>query len=88
MVRKALSAVARVDRRYGLTAAVKLLAGLPDPRLARAGLDRTPTFGALRGARGAVADAAPAALRHGRLGGLHAGRASRWSCSPAPAARS
>ena len=48
MVRKALSAVARVDRRYGLTAAVKLLAGLPDPRLARAGLDRTPTFGALR----------------------------------------
>jgi len=48
MVRKALSAVARVDRRYGLTAAVKLLAGRPDPRLARAGLDRTPTFGALR----------------------------------------
>ena len=48
MVRKALSAVARVDRRYGLTAAVKLLAGLPDPRLQRAGLDRTPTFGALR----------------------------------------
>jgi ATP-dependent DNA helicase RecQ len=48
LVRKALSAVARVDRRYGLTAAVKLLAGLPDPRLLRAGLDRTPTFGALR----------------------------------------
>jgi ATP-dependent DNA helicase RecQ len=48
MVRKALSAVARVDRRYGLTAAVKLLAGLPDPRLARAGFDRTPTFGSLR----------------------------------------
>jgi len=48
VVRKALSAVARVDRRYGLGAAVKLLAGLPDPRLARAGLDRTPTFGALR----------------------------------------
>jgi ATP-dependent DNA helicase RecQ len=49
LVRKALSAVARVDRRYGLTAAVKLLAGLPDPRLLRAGLDRTPTFGVLRG---------------------------------------
>jgi ATP-dependent DNA helicase RecQ len=48
LVRKALSAVARVDRRYGLTAAVKLLAGVPDPRLERAGLDRTPTFGALR----------------------------------------
>ena len=49
MVRKGLSAVARVDRRYGLTAAAKLLAGLPDPRLLRAGLDRTPTYGALRG---------------------------------------
>jgi len=48
MVRKALSAVARVDRRYGLTAAVKLLAGVPDPRLQRAGLDRTPTYGTLR----------------------------------------
>ena len=48
VVRKALSAVARVDRRYGLGAAAKLLAGLPDPRLERAGLDRTPTFGALR----------------------------------------
>ena len=48
VVRKALSAVARVDRRFGLGAAVKLLSGLPDPRLARAGLDRTPTFGALR----------------------------------------
>src|SRR5436309_6151217 len=40
IVRKALSAVARVHQRYGLTAAVKLLAGLPDPRLERAGLDR------------------------------------------------
>lgn len=49
LVRKALSAVARVDRRYGLGAAVKLLAGVPDPRLSRAGLDRTPTYGALRG---------------------------------------
>ncbi len=48
LVRKALSAVARVDRRYGLTAAVKLLAGVPDPRLQRAGLDRTPTYGSLR----------------------------------------
>ncbi len=49
VVRKALSAVARVHRRFGLTAAVKLLAGTPDPRLERAGLDRTPTFGALKG---------------------------------------
>ena len=48
LVRKALSAVARVDRRYGLTAAVKLLAGVPDPRLQRAGLDRSPTYGLLR----------------------------------------
>ena len=49
MVRKALSAVARVDRRYGLNAAIKLLAGIADPRLVRAGLDRTPTFGVLKG---------------------------------------
>ncbi|MFI5184149.1 MAG: HRDC domain-containing protein, partial [Vicinamibacteria bacterium] len=48
IVRKALSAVARVHRRFGLTAAVKLLRGEDDPRLVRAGLDKTPTFGALR----------------------------------------
>jgi ATP-dependent DNA helicase RecQ len=48
VVRKALSAVARVHERLGLKAAVGLLRGTPDPRLARAGLDRTPTFGALR----------------------------------------
>jgi len=47
-VRKALSAVARVHRRFGLQAAVRLLRGEADPRLARAGLDRTPTYGALR----------------------------------------
>ncbi len=49
VVRKALSAVARVHRRFGLTAAVKLLAGMADARLERARLDLTPTFGALRG---------------------------------------
>ncbi len=49
VVRKALSAVARVHRRFGLTAAVKLLAGVADPRLERARLDLTPTFGVLRG---------------------------------------
>jgi ATP-dependent DNA helicase RecQ len=49
IVRKALSAVARIHRRFGLTAAVKLLAGAADPRIERAGLDRTPTFGALQG---------------------------------------
>ncbi len=47
LVRKALSAVARIHQRFGLTAAVKLLLGRPDPRLERAGLDRTPTFGVL-----------------------------------------
>src|SRR5262245_2651401 len=47
VVRKALSAVARVDRRYGLGAAVALLRGAADARLARAGLDQTRTFGAL-----------------------------------------
>jgi len=48
-VRKALSAVARTHCRFGLQAAVKLLAGLPDPRLERSGLTETRTFGALRG---------------------------------------
>ncbi|RMG98372.1 MAG: ATP-dependent DNA helicase RecQ [Deltaproteobacteria bacterium] len=47
LVRKALSGVARVHGRFGLSAAVKLLAGKPDPRLARAGLDGVRTFGAL-----------------------------------------
>jgi len=47
LVRKALSAVARIHQRFGLTAAVKLLMGRADPRLERAGLDRTPTFGVL-----------------------------------------
>ena len=46
-VRKALSAVARIHGRLGLGAAAKLLRGSPDPRLARAGLDRTRTHGAL-----------------------------------------
>jgi ATP-dependent DNA helicase RecQ len=49
VVRKALSAVARVHRRFGLQAAVKLLGGLPDPRLERSGLQATKTFGALKG---------------------------------------
>src|SRR5262249_6844054 len=48
VVRKALSAVARVHNRFGLQAAVALLRGEADPRLVRSGLDRTPTFGALR----------------------------------------
>jgi ATP-dependent DNA helicase RecQ len=47
IVRKALSAVARVHERFGLTAAVKLLRGAKDERLVRAGLDRTPTWGVL-----------------------------------------
>jgi ATP-dependent DNA helicase RecQ len=48
VVRKALSAVARVHGRFGLGAAVKLLRGETDARLANAGLDRTPTFGVLK----------------------------------------
>jgi ATP-dependent DNA helicase RecQ len=48
VVRKALSAVARVHGRFGLSAAVALLRGAKDPRLERLGLDRTPTFGVLR----------------------------------------
>jgi ATP-dependent DNA helicase RecQ len=49
VVRKALSAVARVHGRFGMTAAVQLLRGVADERLTRAGLDETKTFGVLRG---------------------------------------
>jgi ATP-dependent DNA helicase RecQ len=48
IVRKALSAIARVHRRFGMQAAVRLLRGEADPRLERAGLEQTRTFGALR----------------------------------------
>ena len=48
IVRKALSAVARVHRRFGLQAAANLLRGAVDERLERSGLVRTPTFGALK----------------------------------------
>jgi ATP-dependent DNA helicase RecQ len=48
LVRKALSAVARVSGRFGLGAAVSLLRGVEDPRLVRAGLHETRTFGILR----------------------------------------
>jgi ATP-dependent DNA helicase RecQ len=48
IVRKALSGVARVHGRFGLGAAVALLRGQADPRLAREGLDRTTTFGVLQ----------------------------------------
>lgn len=48
VVRKALSAVARLHLRFGLQMVARLLRGETDERLARAGLDRTPTFGALR----------------------------------------
>jgi ATP-dependent DNA helicase RecQ len=47
LVRKALSAVARIHGRFGLGAAVQLLRGVEDPRLVRAGLHETRTFGAL-----------------------------------------
>jgi len=47
IVRKALSGVARVHRRFGLHAAVKLLRGTSDPRLTRSGLDEISTFGIL-----------------------------------------
>ena len=51
LVRKALSGVARVHGRFGLSAAVALLRGVKDPRLERMGADRTSTFGVLRGYR-------------------------------------
>ena len=48
MVRKALSAVARVNGRFGLQLAAKLLRGDADERLSRTRLDQTSTFGCLR----------------------------------------
>lgn len=47
IVQKALSAVARVHRRFGLAVAAKLLKGADDDRLAWSGLNDTPTHGAL-----------------------------------------
>ncbi len=47
LVRKALSGVARIHARYGLSAAVALLRGQEDARLRGAGLDLTKTFGIL-----------------------------------------
>jgi ATP-dependent DNA helicase RecQ len=47
IVRKALSAVARVHGRFGLQAAAKLLRGAEDPRLIASGLTTTKTFGIL-----------------------------------------
>ena len=46
-VRKALCGVARISGRFGIQAAAKLLRGVEDGRLQRAGLDQTPTFGTL-----------------------------------------
>jgi ATP-dependent DNA helicase RecQ len=47
VVRKALSGVARVNGRFGLMLAAKLLAGEKDPRLDRSGLSEVRTFGVL-----------------------------------------
>jgi len=47
VVRKALSAVARVHGKFGLTLAAKLLHGDTDPRLERSGLTAVTTFGIL-----------------------------------------
>ncbi|MDA0991292.1 MAG: HRDC domain-containing protein, partial [Verrucomicrobia bacterium] len=46
-VRKALCAVARINGRFGIQAAAKLLRGVPDERLQRAQLEGTPTYGSL-----------------------------------------
>ena len=47
IVRKILSAIARVSGRFGMRAAVNLLRGVKDDRLTRSGLDETKTFGIL-----------------------------------------
>ena len=87
VVRKALSAVARVHRRFGLQAAVKLLRGEADPRLERAGLDRTPTFGCPARAPRALAAAPAAPLRDRGLGGLHGRRPAGGASSRRRGAR-
>jgi ATP-dependent DNA helicase RecQ len=48
VVRKALSGVARVHGRFGMTAAVQLVRGVADERLVRSGLVETTTFGVLK----------------------------------------
>ena len=48
VVRKALSGVARIHRRFGLQMTAKLLRGAPDERLSYSGLDRLTTFGVLK----------------------------------------
>jgi ATP-dependent DNA helicase RecQ len=48
LVRKALSAVARVHGKFGLTLAAKLLRGDPDPRIESSGLARVSTYGILK----------------------------------------
>ena len=47
IVRKALCGVARIDGRFGIQAAAKLLRGAADERLQWSGLEHTPTFGVL-----------------------------------------
>ncbi|MCB0220626.1 MAG: ATP-dependent DNA helicase RecQ, partial [Chrysiogenetes bacterium] len=48
LVRKALSGVARVQHKFGLNAAAKLVRGAKDERLQRAGLDQLSTYGILK----------------------------------------
>ena len=47
-MRKALSAVARIHGKFGLTLAAKLLGGETDERLEKSGLTRVPTWGVLK----------------------------------------
>jgi ATP-dependent DNA helicase RecQ len=48
IVRKALSAVARIHGKFGLTLAAKLLRGEKDERLEKSGLNLVPTYGVLK----------------------------------------
>jgi ATP-dependent DNA helicase RecQ len=48
LARILLSGVARVNGRFGMKMAVKLLQGEPEPRLESRGLTQTPTFGRLK----------------------------------------
>ena len=76
-MRKALSAVARVHGKFGLTLAAKLLAGEDDPRLSSSGLRNVSTFGVLRGKHQTWLVSLLAALRDGGLGRILGRRSAR-----------
>jgi len=72
-VRVALSAVARLQARFGVERIAQVLVGSRDRKIVERGLDRLPTFGRLAEMRGG----APRRLRPGALRGRGRGDAGR-----------